>query len=124
MAAKNVDFKWYQYTDNAGHTHSMKVSKLVGEDASFGFGAVDNSDPILTQRGASKGRIARWIDTTTGRMTSTPVGAPDCTKWTDAAPTYTGYGKDTTTDIVYALYGRYEERIRTPKPIVAKPEPA
>lgn len=124
MAAKNVNYSYYQYTDNQGGTHSIKVSKLVGDDAAFGFGAAVTTDPILTQRGRSKPRVCVWIDPNTGRMTRTPVGSPDATMWTDAAPTFTGYGKDTTTDIVYSLYNRYEERIAKRTIIVSKPEPA
>lgn len=124
MAAKNVNYKWYQYLDNQAHTHSIKVSTLIGEDATFGFAAVSAADPILTQRGRSKPRTIAWIDPNTGRMTRTPVGSPTATKWTTAAPTFTNYARDTTTDIVYSMYGKYEERIAGSRVIVSKPEPA
>lgn len=123
MAAKNVNYKWYQYTDDTGRTWSMKVSKNIGENASWGFGALDTTDPVLTQNGRSKPRQLVWIDPNTGRMTRTPVGTNTATIWT--TPTsYTSYGLDTTTDIVYSFYGRESERIAAGHTIVSKPEPA
>lgn len=126
MAAKNVNFKWYNYTANDGKIYSAKVSTLVGDDASFGFAAFDGTGVgVITMRGRPHMRRAVWIDPNTGRMTATPVGSPTATKWTDAAPTFTGYGKDTTTDILYSLKARYEEaRPRQAGTIVSKPEPA
>lgn len=123
MAAKNVNFKWYKYVDNIGGEWSIKVSKLVGDDVAFDFGAWDSTKPVIAQTGPNRARTISWVDPNTGRMTKTPVGTNSATNWTTPT-TFTGYGKDTTTDIVYSFYARYEERLRSGHTIVSKPEPA
>lgn len=124
MAAKNIDFGWYQYTDSKGRTWAMKVSKTIGDDPAFGFGALDRADPVFVRRARQRPRYAQWIDPNTGRTTTTPIGSLTATMWTDGNPTYTGYARDTVTDIVYQLAHRYDEKIPEGGTIKSKDQPA
>lgn len=126
MAAKNVNFQWYDYTDDDGNLWSARVSTLVGDDATFGFAAFSGTGiGVITMKGRPSMRYATWIDPNTGRTTRTPVGSTAATKWTDPAPTFVGYGKDTTTDITYNRKAKADgKRAKNAGLIVHKPEPA
>lgn len=84
MAAEQISFGWFQYTDNDGHHRSVRCDLDWGNNADSGLGDVVDGDPILTY--VSKRQHPRYVvltDTSggSGRSTKRVCGTKDCTAY-------------------------------------------
>lgn len=81
VAADGRNFKLYEYTDNDGNTHNLRVEVSTGDDADFGFGAYDAANPLWIRTPRNQPRQIVMMHAATGRTVTRPVGTTACDAW-------------------------------------------
>lgn len=71
------DMVWRTYTADDGTEYTMKVQKLIGDSAYFGFSALNSALPVLPRKYA---RVV-YMQDAVGRVREYPVGAADADAW-------------------------------------------
>lgn len=118
-----VDFKYYQYVDDAGGTWGIKQDKTWGDDADAGFGASDPADPVMVAAPSLRPREILLQDLVSGRKTTRVVGDVTAAAWTTAGYTTTINFRGLAAGVLATKISQRGEHIRRPRTINNMPEP-
>lgn len=124
MPADAVDFQYYQYTDNFGNKWSVKTDKTWGDNADADFSAYDTADPVMVASPSLRPRTILLQDPTSARVTRRVVGTTTATAWSSSSYTTTVKFRGLATGVVCQKIDQRDEKIRKPRTIYSKPEPA
>lgn len=118
MAADGKNFKKYEYTDDDGNTHNLRVEKTVGDDADFGFAAYDGANPEFIRTKRNYPRTITMMDPNTGRTLVRPVGNRTCDAWTQSPFTEAVAFPGKADTVNYTRIRKTQERLANPDQVL------
>lgn len=81
--AEGLNYAYYVYTTDGGTEYSVRLASYFGDNEDLGFGARDDTKPLLPK--GSKMRYVNALDFTTGNRRKVPVGTNDSDIFTGVA---------------------------------------
>src|ERR1051325_1525537 len=110
MAATNVQFGLFTYTDDGGVSWTVRCDKAWGNNADSGLTAFAADQPRMEYKSKRyHPRYAILTDLTTGRSTRRICGTTACDAWAEAGYTTTIGEPGLAGAVTYTRTGRYAE---------------